>query len=463
MTMTQNSQTLSERLATFVQGVRYADLPDYAVAKAKTCILDWVGVAMAASRDDVTRPLRAYVDAVGGAPDATLLGVGTRTSVTNAALYNGTVGHLLDFDDTNQIFIGHASAVIVPAIFALAEMTHATGKDIIAAYMVGSEVQWKLGEALVNAGDHYALGWHSTGTVGAFGAAAAAAWLLKLDHRQTTMAFGLVASEAGGFQEQFGTHAKPFHAGRSNEVGVRAALLAKAGLTSARTALDGKVGYFGLISNRYSADKIGNFGKPWGILESTFARGINLKAHPVCASGVGGIEGMQELIAEHGFSAADVESIRCGVRPGSLNILAHHQPQTGLQAKFSVEYWMAATLVYGKLGLEQITDEAVQNPAVQALIKKVQVDPDESIDVSKARVNISVQLKDGRSLQKTYYPAKGAADNPMNLEELTRKFGECLAWGGIGKAQILQAQNILLSLEREESIRGLMKHLVLAA
>jgi 2-methylcitrate dehydratase PrpD len=458
-----NSPTLSERLATFVQGVRYEDLPAEAVAKAKECILDTVGVAMAASRDDVTGPLRAYVDAVGGTAQATLFGSGHKTSVTNAALYNGTVGHLLDFDDTNQMFIGHGSAVIVPAIFALAEMTEATGRDIITAYMVGTEVQWKLGEALVHAGDHYALGWHSTGTVGAFGAAAAAAWLLKLDHHQTTTAFGLVASEAGGFQEQFGTHAKPFHAGRSNEVGIRAALLAQAGLTSARTALDGKVGYFKLICNRYDATKIANFGQPWGILETTFARGINLKAHPVCASGVGGIEGLQELIAQHGFTADDIESIRCGVRPGSLNILAHHAPTTGLQGKFSVEYWMAATLVYGKIGLAQTTDEAVQNAAVQALIPKVQVEPDESIDVSKARVNISVHLKDGRTLQNTYYPAKGAADNPMNLEELSLKFNECLAWGGVPHQQIAQARTILLNLEEASSVHDLIKQLVVPA
>src|SRR4051812_46981697 len=319
-----------------------------------------------------------YLEAIGGAPDATIVGLGRKTSITNAALVNGVFGHVLDYDDTNQIFIGHGSVVIVPAIFALAEKLGSSGKDMLTAYMLGTEVQWKLGEALVDSGDHYARGWHSTSTIGAFGAAAAAAKLLRLDAEQAANAFGIAASEVGGFQEQFGTQCKPFHAGRANEIGVRAALLAQGGFTSARSAFEGKVGWLKLVADKYDLSKVERFGEPWGILEETFGRGMNLKAHPVCASALGAVEGMQSLVAQHGFTADEVETIECGVRPHSLNILMYHDPKTGLEAKFSAEYWPAITLLRGRLGLREITDEVVAHPDVQALIGKVKVYPDPS-------------------------------------------------------------------------------------
>ena len=262
---------LTERFARLVTGTHFADIPPAGIAKAKDCILDCLGAVIAGSAESIREPVMRYVEAVGGAADATLVGVGGKTAVTHAALANGVFGHVLDYDDTNQIFIGHGSVVIVPAILALAEKLGSRGEDVLTAYMVGTEVQWKLGEALVDCGDHYAKGWHSTGTIGAFGATAAATKLLGLDEGETAHAFGIAASEVGGFQEQFGTHCTSFHAGRANEVGVRAALLAKGGFTSSRSAFEGKVGWLKLVAEKYDLSPIDRFGKPWGILEETFA------------------------------------------------------------------------------------------------------------------------------------------------------------------------------------------------
>ncbi len=447
---------LTETFARLVAGTRFEDIGAQARAKAKDCMLDCIGVEIAGSAESIAAPVKQYIEAVGGHPECTLVGIGGKTSVTNAALANGVFGHVLDFDDTNQIFIGHGSVVIVPAIFALAEKLGSSGRDIITAYMLGTEVQWKLGEALVDCGDHYAKGWHSTGTIGAFGAVAAAAKLLALTEEETACAFGIAASEAGGFQEQFGTHCKPFHAGRANEIGVRAALLAKGGFTAARSAFEGKVGFLQLVATKYDLGKIAGFGKPWGILEKTFGRGINIKAHPVCASALGAVEGMQSLMKTHGFGAADVERIECGVRPHSLNILMYHEPKTGLEAKFSAEYWPAITLIAGRLGLTEITDEVVARPDVQALVNKVKVYPDPSIEVSTARVNITVRLKNGASYSEGYFPAKGATDNPLSREELLEKFNECAAWGGVSPQKAERAAAILLDLENVASATELM-------
>jgi len=451
---------LTEKFAKLVVGTAYEDLPSAAVDKAKQCIMDCIGVAIAGSAEPIRAPLMHYLDSIGGKGQATLIGVGAKTSVTNAALANGAFGHVLDYDDTNQIFIGHGSVVIVPAIFALAEQLGATGHDVLTAYMLGTEVQWKLGEALVDCGDHYGKGWHSTCTIGAFGATASAAKLLHLDEEQAANAFGIAASEVGGFQEQFGTHCKPFHAGRANEIGVRAALLAQGGFTSARSAFEGKVGWLKLVADKYDLTKVDRFGDPWGILEPTFGRGMNLKAHPVCASALGAVEGMQALMTTHHFTADDVELIECGVRPHSLNILMFHEPKTGLQAKFSAEYWAAITLLRGRLGLREVADDVVARPDVQALIKKVKVYPDPSITVATARVNIRVTLKNGRTQSEAYFPAKGATDNPLSEAELAEKFRECAAWGGVAAVNAERAIDLLLGLDRLDRVDEVMRCVV---
>lgn len=447
---------LTEKLAAQVANIRYPDVPQEAVEKAKQCILDCVGVTVAGAADSIREPVMQYLDTIGGEPSATVIGIGGKTSVTNAALANGIFSHVLDYDDTNQIFIGHASAVTVPAILALAEKFGAAGEDIISAYMAGTEVQWRLGEALVSNGDHYINGWHSTGTVGAFGAAAAAAKLIGLDVEATSRALAIVASEAGGFQEQFGTHCKSFHAGRANEVGVRAALLARGGFTGAKSALEGKVGYLKLIAQKYDISKLDNFAKPWGILETSFGRGINLKANPVCASGVGSIEGMQGLVEEHGVKPEDIESIDCGVRPTALNILMHHDPKSGLEAKFSVEYWMAAVLLDGRVGLTELRDENVNRPEVREITSKVRVYGDSAITLEEARVKIDVKLKDGRELNAEYFPPKGAPDNPMTERELVAKFHDCAAWGGLPENKAETAIDMLLRLDAIDDIGPLM-------
>jgi 2-methylcitrate dehydratase PrpD len=187
---------------------------------------------------------------------------------------------------------------------------------------------------------------------------------------------------------------------------------------------------------------------------------MNLKAHPVCASALGAVEGMQSLMREHRFTAEDVEHIECGVRPHSLNILMYHEPQTGLQAKFSAEYWPAITLLRGRLGLPEITDDVVARQEVQALVRKVKVYPDPSITVSTARVNVKVTLKDGRTLSEAYFPAKGAPDNPLTRAELTGKFNECAEWGGLAGTQSARALELLLALEGADKIDELMTCLV---
>ena len=448
---------LTEKLADFVVDTKYKDVPEEARLKAKQCILDCLGVTLAGSIDPINKPIKEYLEEIGGKEQSTVIGLGIRTSAPNAAFANGVFGHVLDYDDTNQIFVGHSTVSILSAILAFGELLKSTGRDIITAFLIGTEVQWKIGDALVYSGDHYNKGWHSSCTIGTLGAVAAAGKLLQLDSEKMAHAFGIAASEAAGFQEQFGTHCKPFHAGRANENGVIAALLARGGFTSAKSSLEGKFGYVRLMADEYDLEKIRDFGKPWGILEPTLARGINLKMYPICGSGMGAAEGILSLIEEHDIKAEEVESVECFARPKYVEILKHHDPKTGLEAKFSMEYWMTIALLERQIGLRQFTDNKVQESKVREYIKRVRVSPDPSIQYPWSKVRIKVDMKDGRSYTTLYFPPKGTPENPMSDEELLAKYRGCAEWCGLPKEKTEESIELTMELEKLANVDELMK------
>jgi 2-methylcitrate dehydratase PrpD len=449
--------SITEKLAKFIVDTEYEDIPEDAKNKAKLCILDCFGVLMAGSVEPIKEPVERYLKRLGGKEESTVIGLGIKTSAPHAAFANGVFGHVLDYDDTNQIFVGHATVVTLPTILSLGEAMALTGEDIITAYMVGTEVQWKLGDALVTSGNHYGKGWHSTGTIGTFGATAAAGKLLGLNEKEMINALGIAASEAAGFQEQFGTHCKSFHAGRANENGVTAALLASEGFTSSRTALEGKLGFLQVSTDRYDLKKINNFGSPWGILEPTVARGINLKKYPVCGGGVGSVEGILSLIDEYDLRPEEVESIDCYLRPKYSELLMYHDPKTGLEAKFSMEYWMARALLDRKLGLQQLTDEKVMEQKARELVKRVKLIPDQEMEYPSSKVRILVKTRDGRSLDTIYFPPKGTPENPMTEEELMDKYRECSKWGGVDRDSIEESMKTLMEIDKLEDIGELMR------
>jgi 2-methylcitrate dehydratase PrpD len=449
--------TLTEKLAGFVCDVEYRDIPEKAITKAKQCILDCFGAAIAGSAEPIRKPIAGYLRRVPGGDDATVIGLGVKASVPQAAFANGVFGHVLDYDDTNQMFVGHGTVVILPAILAICEAAGLSGEDALTAYMVGTEVQWKLGDALVTSGNHYAKGWHSTGTIGTLGATAAAGKLLGLDVDQMTNALGIAASEAGGFQEQFGTHCKSFHAGRANENGINAALLAEEGLTSSRTALDGRLGYLKVSTDRYDLGKVSGLGDPWGIMEPTVARGINLKMYPICGGGVGGVEGILSLVEKHDLEPEVVESIECHLRPKYSELLMYHDPVTGLEAKFSMEYWMARAILDRRLGLPQFTEEKIRDPRSRELVKRVMLVPDPEMEYTSSKVRVIVKTRNGRSFDTVYFPPKGTPENPMTEKELIEKYRECAEWSGLTKNNTEESMKLIMGLEKLEDVGVLMR------
>ncbi len=245
---------LTRKLAEFVHDTEYDDIPDEVLEKGKECFLDWQGVALAGTTDPITEIITAYVKEAGGREEASVIGTNIKTNRANAALANGVIGHALDFDDYHDETVIHASAACLPAILAVAENQCLSGKEVLTAMLLGIDVCIRIGLGL---GDyHYQRGWHTTATVGIFGASAGVAKLLKLDVDQIVNAFGISGTLASGLRQVFGTMTKPFHAGKVSMEGVIAGLLAQKGFTSSKEIIEGELGLLEVFTDAPHEDLV---------------------------------------------------------------------------------------------------------------------------------------------------------------------------------------------------------------
>jgi 2-methylcitrate dehydratase PrpD len=312
---------------------------------------------------------------------------------------------------------------VLPAALALGERGGVSGKEFMLAYHLGVEVECKIAEAI--SPRHYQDGFHSTGTCGPFGGAAASAKLLGLDPAKVRNAFGLVASQSGGLRENFGTMTKPFQAGHAAESGLASAELVALGWTAAEQILEADRGFFHAFGGSYDPDAIMNrLGKPW-----TFASpGISLKPYPSGSLTHPAMTEMMRLIDANNILPDQVVKVDIGANHNMTTTLLHHQPKTGLEAKFSMEFCVTILLLERKAGLGQFSDEVVKRADVQEMIRRMNfyVDPEaESAGFDKMTSILRVKLKDGRVIQGRADFAKGSPANPMSFEETATKFRGC--------------------------------------
>jgi 2-methylcitrate dehydratase PrpD len=412
-------------IAEFVVKSRWEECPPEAVDAARRAILDCLGVMLAGSMEPAARIVQRVAEAEGGAPLATVVGTGRRTGAVWAALANGTAAHALDFDDTNFAMMGHPSAPVLSAALAAGELALADGRALVHAFLLGFEVETTLAEVLNPA--HYHHGWHATCTLGTIGAAAAAARLLGLDSAQTRMALAVAASQSSGLKENFGTMTKPFHAGHAARSGVLAALLAREGWTASEQALEGPQGFLAVLGvGGLRPERLATLGGPWKILTT----GVAVKPYPSCACTHSIIDGARELRQRHRLRPADIAEVTVGVHASVPNILIHHDPRTGLEAKFSGEFAAAAALVDERLGIQTFTDEKAQDPAIRALLPRVRVTVDPEIPGDLERhmwSRVRVRLADGRTVEIGPREVPGHPSNPLSADQLREKFEECAA------------------------------------
>ena len=423
---------VTKYVGTFVTQTQYQEIPTDVIELGKKSILDGLGLALAGSRAESGSISRRYVEQAGVTTgNATIIGSAQKTSPRFAALLNGISIHADDFDDTqlaaakDRVYglLIHPTVPVLPAIFALAEQRRVTGKDWMLAYHVGAEVECKIAEAI--APRHYQDGFHTTGTCGSFGSAAACAKLLNFDLPKTLNTFGLAASQSGGLRENFGTMTKPFQAGHSAESGLVSAELVALGWTAAEQILEADRGFFHAFGGSYNPSAImDRLGKPW-----TFASpGVSLKPYPSGSLAHPAMTELARLIEANKIQAAQVEKVDIGANHNMTTTLLHHQPKTGLEAKFSMEFCLAILLLEGKAGLGQFSDKVVARPDVREMIRRINfyVDPEaESAGYDKMTSILKIHLKDGRVITGRADFGKGSPANPMSFDETATKFRGC--------------------------------------
>jgi 2-methylcitrate dehydratase PrpD len=418
---------ITARLAHLITEATYEDLPEAVVLQAKRALLDTIGVTLAGHSEESGRIITAWVEDAGGSQEAAVLGTALYTSPALAALANGTLGHALDFDDVTFHLRGHPSVPVAPAVLALGEAMGSSGVEVITAFVVGVEVESKIGKAMSSA--HPRRGWHPTATLGTLGAAAAAAKILGLTVPQTQMALGIAASKAAGLRQNFGTMTKPLHAGEAARNGVEAAQLAQRGFTADAQILDSRFGFFNTFvgAGEFTLETVvQDFGAPYEIVSP----GIGVKPYPACRQTHRSIDAMLALVQAHRLQAQDVSEIICSTSARMLDFLIHHQPQTGLAGKFSMEYCLAAALLHGKVGLQQFADATVQDPRAQELLQRVRLvypDQDEPNWDTPMPDIVEVVLHNGQRFQQRIDVPKGDPELPLTWEELVAKFTDCAA------------------------------------
>jgi 2-methylcitrate dehydratase PrpD len=315
------------------------------------------------------------------------------------------------------------------------------------------EVECKIAEAI--APRHYDEGFHSTGTCGALGAAAAAAKVLGLDLHQTLHALGIAASEAAGLRQNFGTMTKPLHAGRAAESGIVAADLAAMGWTAAEEILEAPLGFFRAAGGGYDPKAIlHKLGQPW-----TFRQpGISIKPYPSGSLTHPAMTEMARLIRTHAIQAQQVERVDVGTNRNTPSTLIHHQPKTGLEAKFSMEFCLAAMLLYGKAGLAEFTGPVVNRPEVRAMIARIHLGVNPVADAAgynKMTTILDIRLRDGGAVRGRADFAKGSPAIPMTYQEVADKFLDCAAFARWPHEKANQVVETVSRLETVSDIRTL--------
>jgi 2-methylcitrate dehydratase PrpD len=382
--------------------------------EAHRTLLNWIGCAVGAAKHEAADAALAAVRTLQPAAQATVLGRYERVDIASAALINGITSHTFDFDDTHLKTIIHPAGPVASAALALAELTAASGRQVIDSIVLGIDVACRIGNTIYP--DHYDRGWHITGSTGMLGAAAACARLLKLNQQKTAMALGIAASQPIGVREQFGTMTKPFHPGAAARAGLMSALLAKNGFTASAKAIEAPRGFVQVVSDKRSWNEITDeLGERFEVSFNTykpFACGIVI--HP-------SIDACVQL-RERGVQPEQVERIELKVHSLVLELTGKKEPADGLQSKFSVYHGCAVGLIFGGAGEHEFSDAVVNRGDVVDLRRKIVASVDQNID--EASVEVTAILVDGRREHVFVEHAIGSLQRPMTDAQLEAKFIE---------------------------------------
>ncbi len=443
------SQGLTRALAGPASTLSYAVLPHDVRTLARQCVLDYIACAVAGAKDELTEILLAEMQEQGGAPMATVIGHSARLPVLSAALVNGAASHALDYDDVNLAMTGHPTVVLLSALLALAEERGSSGQDVMTAFVAGYELQCRLGLALAP-GHYNALGFHATGTLGSFGAAAACAHLLRLDADKFAVALGIAGTQAAGLKSMFGTMCKPLHAGKAAYHGLLAARLAQRGFTSRSDVLECPQGFARTHSPDFNPAEA--LAEPPG---GFHIRNNLFKYHAACYMTHAPIEAARKLRRQHNLMPDSIARIRLRLDETCDRICNIPAPRTGLEAKFSLRLTTAMALAgVDTGGLNSYSEVTAADPTLVALRDKVE------FDFRSGRPNtiadLELVLTDGRQVATSHDSGVPASNIDEQGDRLKEKFSS-LAEPILGGAKTRDLIGEIGRFEELSDLRAMMR------
>ena len=463
--MPDDKYSLTSELTDYIHEVSYDAIPANVITRAKEAVIDGIGVTLSGYSADCTTLIRKYISGLGLNGKCTVMGQGNGLPAEYAALANGVGSHALDFDDTqisllpDRVYglLTHPTTPVLSAAIPVAEEVGASGRDLLAAFCCGVEVACKVAEAIKPY--HYQNGFHSTGTIGIFGAAAAAAKLYGMDKEGIRHALGIAASKSAGIRVAFGTMTKPYHAGAAAQGGIVAAQLARMGYKTDPEALDGPWGFFQVAGSGVDPEAIhGKLGNPYAFVDP----GVSIKPYPCGSLSHPSMDALLDLILEHDVQSQDVAAVRLGTTSNVLAALRYPEPQNELEAKFSIPFCLGILVLERHGGIEQFTDETVLRPDVREMMSRVTPYLHEGLEAlgfQRIRSLVEVTLKDGTVLSQEASSSRGTPERPMTREELAAKFLDCSQWllSDAAQKKVLESIYGLDGLDSVSQLTSLLK------
>jgi 2-methylcitrate dehydratase PrpD len=449
--------TISGQIAEWVAALRYDEIPSEVVAAARLHLLDTLGAGLAAHARGVATAGRTVAASGGGRGASTIIGAELGASPAAAALANGMLCHGLDFDDTHADSICHVGVVVSPAAVAVAEAAGADGRELLVALVAGSEIITRVGAAAVPG--YMLRGFHPTSVSGVFGAAVAAARLRALAPREIRSALGLAGSMSSGLFAYLGDGAetKPVHAGWAAHGGILAAELAAAGGEGPGAVFEDRFGFFAAYYDGDGAAleaQIADLGRRWETPRIAF------KPYPACHFVHSCLDAAASLLAQQPVAAKEIDRIVVAVPgPGIPLVLepreAKCDPRTEYDAKFSLQYSIAALVVHGHVGLDTYSEQAIRDPAVLALASRVEHVQRPFPTYPRSFPGwVRIETRAGAVLERELEHQRGGPENPMSVDEVTAKFRQN-ASRALDAASIAGLQEALLSLESQDDLARL--------
>jgi len=440
-------------LADFIVNTRYVHLPSVVVDKAKTHILDTFGAALAGAQAEETTRAREALSFGESGGVALCWASALKLSARNAALVNGIAAHAFELDDTGGC--DHSGAVVLPAVMALLPMidTVVSGQTLITSVVLGYDMGRRVLDAFGGYRPHNEAGWHSTGTCGVFGAAAAAAYLLALNPKQTASCLGLAASFASGIWAfvHDGAMSKRVHAGRAAEGGLLAALLARADITGPGKIFDNVWGGF---LNTYGPDPTDvpaltrNLGQDWRIMNCA------IKPYAACRDTHAAVDAIDRVMTRHSLHPSDIQSVEARLNTFLAGMVGARDVSTLPAAQMSLPFAASARICFGTVGLSSYSPEKRADPQLIKMIEKVSIEIDESVTRSD-RSTITITTKQGQRIQEPTTTALGAPDNPLSNQAIRAKFQE-LANRVLLPEQTQRLEDAVLDLDNEADARNIL-------